>query len=1014
MLSAAAVATAVTGPLLLRAVEQSALTSALSTAAPASTAVSVSADLDPGNPLDGLEAAEQAAVGAPPDRLFFPVVTIAESAGPVPWMPVRPGPTARVTRQSHLAIQDADCAGIRIVTGACPTGTADVAVSAADAARFGLQLGTSVDVRVPAGPRLTTTRLRLSGTYDAGSPGLTVTTPTSPGASLSGVTATDLVVGPRSPVWRYLPTVINSRRALRPGVRADDLPAVRRAIASVQHDALEQPDTLVVDQLLTTLLDDVRGAAHDSAVLLWVVELQALALALGGLAVVLQRFARARSREWGVGRLRGMPPGRWLTAVFGEPLLPLVAGLPVGYLVGVGAARLATADALRSGTPVEPWRAPVLLAALVALTGSLVVLVGATARSASVDLAQLLGEVTEDRRTSRLAAVSQSAAVLLAAVATYQLLAGHELTDTGGSLGLLAPALIAVAVVVVAVQVAGWRTRRAATSPARRLASLVVVRPLGRTPSTLLRSAMVTVGVALVVFTTQLAGASSRNQDRLADAQVGAGQVLTVQLPPNADLRGVVDQADPSGRVAMAAEELTADVNGGVSRIVAVDTARLAQVSTWRPAWSGLDAARLATALRPPATDPVLLYGRRLYVTVANVSSVAGPLSQGVDELPEPTLAVVVQTSRGWVTADLGTLQPATRRLTATLPCALGCRLVALVTGATVDSPYDATYTLTSLSTDQRPSETYAALLHQPDHWQQRVGSTIDPTQPGYEKATPTPNGLLVRAHDAIGDERPAVEPTDRPDPLPAVLGPDTQASPFAGIRGAVRGVGLDGQAQLIRPVGHATVLPRALGDGVLVDLVAAQRLSDPSQTKAVSEVWLAPGRHPGVEAALSRRGVRVVGRSQLSAARTALRGQAPTRATTIALTVALLSAVLVVVSLGAARRLDAPARRRDWRALRVAGVTTTRIRRLVLMEVAGPALAAVVAGAAVGTVTYLLSVRRMPIRLATAGPPLDVGPSGPALAGVLATGVLVVALLSATTAALEVRGLDREAALDG
>ena len=271
-----------------------------------------------------------------------------------------------------------------------------------------------------------------------------------------------------------------------------------------------------------------------------------------------------------------------------------------------------------------------------------------------------------------------------------------------------------------------------------------------------------------------------------------------------------------------------------------------------------------------------------------------------------------------------------------------------------------------------------------------------------------------MRAHDAIGDERPAVEPTDRPDPLPAVLGPDTQAVPFAGIPGAARGVGLDGQAQLIRPVGHASVLPRALGDGVLVDLVAAQRLSDPSQTKAVSEVWMAPGQHPAVEAALKRLGVRVIGRSRLGVTRTALRAQAPTRATVIALTVALLSAVLVVVSLGAARRLDAPARRRDWRALRVAGVATTRIRRLVALEVAGPALAAVAAGAAVGTASYLLSVRRMPIRLAAAGPPLDVGPSGTTLAAVLATGVLLVALVAGMTAWLEVRGLDRSGVLDG
>ena len=511
VLSAAAVATAVTGPLLLRAVEQSALTSALSTAAPASTALSVSADLDPGNPIDGLEGAEQAAVAAPPDWLFFPVVTVAESAGPVPWVLVGPGTTQPVptaTHHSHLAVQDEDCSGIRIVSGACPTGTADVAVSTADAARFGLQLGTFVEVRVPAGPRLTTTRLRLSGTYDAGSPGsdrdhADVARRQPERGDGDGPRGRPAVSGVALPPDGHpesaRPAIRGTGR--RPSGRSPGhrLGAARRPRAAghprggpaADHPAGRRP-----------------GAGHDAAILLGVIELQALALALGGLAVVLQRFARARAREWGVGRLRGMPPGRWLTTVFAEPLVPLVAGLPVGYLIGVGAARVATAGALRSGTPVEPWRAPVFLAALVALAGSLLVLVAATARSASVDLAQLLGEVTEDRRTSRLAAVTQSAAVLLAAVATYQLLAGHELTDTGGSLGLLTPALLAVAVVVVAVQMAGWRTRRAAMSPARHLASLVVVRPLGRTPSTLLRSAIVTVGVALVVFTTQLAWAS--------------------------------------------------------------------------------------------------------------------------------------------------------------------------------------------------------------------------------------------------------------------------------------------------------------------------------------------------------------------------------------------------------------------------------------------------------------------------------------------------------------------------
>jgi cell division protein FtsX len=177
--------------------------------------------------------------------------------------------------------------------------------------------------------------------------------------------------------------------------------------------------------------------------------------------------------------------------------------------------------------------------------------------------------------------------------------------------------------------------------------------------------------------------------------------------------------------------------------------------------------------------------------------------------------------------------------------------------------------------------------------------------------------------------------------------------------------------------------------------------------------VWLAPGHHPAVEAALVRHGVRIIGRSSQADTAAVLRGQAPTRATTVALTVALLAALLVVVSLAAARRLDAPARRRDWRAMRVAGLAASRIRRLAALEVAAPALTALVAGAAVGTASYLLSVRRMPIRLAPAGPPLDIGPSWPALVLVLAAGAVIVTALAGTTAWLEVRDLDREGGSD-
>ena len=436
LLMTTAVAVSVAGPLLLRAVEQSALARAVADAGPVRTAVTVSAQVPPDQtPHDSLVSAQLAVVVAS-NRLFRPAVTSQESQSAIAWQlraasPAGGADAPAAGARSRLVSTDA-CAGVKVTSGTCPAQVSDVAVTAADARILKVGLGAGIDLTVPTsdGKSTHTVPLTVTGVYDAAaSPGVALTSPGSPDAVIAGATATDLLVTATALAALHLTVEASAHRVLARPLRLADLPEVRGSIQRVRTEALSQIGSFVVDSTLPQLLDDLATEQRAASTLIWVTQAQALALALGAIAVVLQRISRARAREWAVGRLRGLPTPTWLVSVYSEPVAALAVGVPVGALAGVLAARVTADRALRAGTPLEPWRAPVLLSILAAAVGALVVLVAASVRSARVDLARLLGASTEERRISRLAAVGQSMAVLLAAVTTWQLVAGAGALD---------------------------------------------------------------------------------------------------------------------------------------------------------------------------------------------------------------------------------------------------------------------------------------------------------------------------------------------------------------------------------------------------------------------------------------------------------------------------------------------------------------------------------------------------------------------------------------------------------
>jgi hypothetical protein len=318
-------------------------------------------------------------------------------------------------------------------------------------------------------------------------------------------------------------------------------------------------------------------------------------------------------------------------------------------------------------------------------------------------------------------------------------------------------------------------------------------------------------------------------------------------------------------------------------------------------------------------------------------------------------------------------------------------------------TPFDADFTIASLSTDQQPAADLAPRLTARSGWRPVLG-VPSPGQPPQATVSVSPAGLRIKAINFPGDlSSPAVAPADTPDPLPAIVARDAPTSVAPGYPGTVQGIGLDGRPLLLRVAGVAAVLPRSLTDGVLVDLGQAAAVSDPAGRRVTSEVWLAPGAEAAVRDRLAAAGVRVTGREDLSARVRSLSRDTPARAADVSLAVAGAALALILVVLASNRVIDADRRRALWTVGRLSGLPRARLARIVAAEIAAPALVATVIGALAGLLSIGLAGVRLPLFAAgTAGPPLDVRPGLTAVAAVVAGLLVLVVLIAVTSAAAE------------
>lgn len=723
---------------------------------------------------------------------------------------------------------------------------------------------------------------------------------------------------------------------------------------------------------------------------------QLLLLAWLGLFFAVRHTAEQRRPDLGLLKLHGSSDWRMWTLASGQSVVPILAGAVLGAAVGLGAARLAAGDVGPDGPRAATLSA---VAAGLALLGALVAAVAADVRGMRAGVIDLLRHVPARRRGWR-ADVIDLVLVLVAAAGLYQARAAASGPGGVGGVALLAPALVALVVALVAARVLTPLAGRIGARALRdgRLPLALGATQLARRPGTHRVFALLVVAVALL--TTAVGGwaASSGARAERSVHEAGADRVLTVQARSRAHLLAAVRAADPSGRVAMA---VVRGQVGPAEAVLAVDSARLAAVTSWPDSYGTPGPAGIAALLRPESATPVRVPDGELTLTAAAAGGENDPVYvQARLQTPAGDERMLrfgpVGATAGRSTADAADCG------------ADGCRLVGFSllgldpNGVPVRPSDGRQVTITALDGPGGPILA-GAQLADVTRWRTGVGSRTA----GPRIAAET-GGLTVTVNDpAVAGLTRSTEvfAVDAPTPLPVVR---TGEPPR--IASGDRRLGLfGGEGVPVRWEAATRTMPSVPEVGYLVDLEYADRVAEGSGLGDVPQVWLAAGAPAALLDRLTGAGLTIVDDQSVAGVADRLDREGPPAALRFQVAAGLIGLLLAAGAFVVVAAVERPERAVELAALRVQGLPPAVARSVAYGGYAGLALAAVVLGVVASVLAQ--AVTRRPIPLFVDGwrvLPVDVGPQPlPALvalvAGVLVAGVVGVA--AATRLLRAVRG---------
>ncbi len=766
---------------------------------------------------------------------------------------------------------------------------------------------------------------------------------------------------------------------------------IGRIFASLQGETELGLSSITLVSGLDTLLEIVRQRIADLAVpiLLVVFQIGAVTLAVlagvGALALTRQAF------ELAVLHSRGFRRGLLLAAQASQAVIVAIVAYPLGLLLGMGLAALASTangpDLPGVSFPIRLNAAGQQLGLVAAVIGCLILI--------GLSIPYVSRTILEERRAASredrplLARVPVELFVLpLGVFAFLQLRSGAGPEAGSGEVDpliLVAPTLLLFGGSFLALRLLllVFRALDTRIGRTRHLSRYLAGRRVGRSPGTGFAAALLLLlSMGLLVVSTSYRAIVLRNHEDAAHAQVGADWRINV-TPPD-DILSVIERMPPLTTAVVRTEPRLESGTFNLPPIaLGIDPERHAAAGWWREDFSETPLPEIMRRLQTPP------FGMTLPAPTSTLTMEI----ESSEDVRNLRIAATGVNADGFVhTAPLQPVEPGLARYELSLDAAV--RLFSITIHRTsLDSPDEVTFEVRSIEAD---GEAISLEGWEPLTWRGSAGS-VEPEGAGvrYE--------MESGASDVIGGIVPGS------DPLPALVSPGIAAAD-----GPIFPATLGGQELELDPVVGALQFPSMIPNAPFIVLSGPALLERaaavPEPGLVLNEVWAEGDRDPIPQ-------LRADGLIPGAVARTApIEGFLAQLPQSLALGMNFVAAAggagLVVV--GVAAGLYFAQRRRDYEfaALRAMGTAPGQIVRTLALEQVLLLGFAVVAGLGLG---YLLLRLMMPYvgpSLSVAYPPpvflMDWTSLGIALAAILGSTAIALALSSRALLRASVTGVLR------
>jgi ABC-type lipoprotein release transport system permease subunit len=709
-----------------------------------------------------------------------------------------------------------------------------------------------------------------------------------------------------------------------PFVRAERIP---QEIERISDELRATPEftQLQVSTGLDTLITLVRQRVEDLRVPIFLVVFQIGAVTLAILAGVGSLVLSRQSFELAVLRSRGFSGGKLLAAQGVQAVFTAIVAYPLGLLLGMALAKLASNA---NGPSLPGVLFPIGLSTFALALGAIGALIGAITLLL-LSLPHVRRTILEERRLlSRedrplISRVPVELFVLPVALFTFVELRGTAVQSTSARdqldpLVLLTPTLLIFALSFLALRLLLWVLRRLDRPVARTksLPTYLATRRLSRSPGTSFATSLLLVlAVGLLIVSTSYRAIVLRNHEDTAHQQVGADWNVQIAVP---DDPLIAARSVPPDAVAVVRSQPVFELPGSFTltpSVIAVDPERYATGGWWRSDYSKTPLDTWLADIEVP--DPAVpISGESFAATIT-----AGAPAEGLQ------LQVTYETGDDHVrTASAGTIVQGTKTYEAALDGADALLSISFLEVAT-EAPDSFALELR----DVAAGEPVTLGTWTPLRWRGSDGTV-----------TPAGSGISVTIDSGAGHVVGGIAPPI--GPLPALVSPEisrSQGSPFVATIG--------GQRLDFQQVALAQAFPSVLGDFVVVStpalLRAAVRIPEPGL--ALNEVWAMGKEDP--RPALRRAGM-IPGPTQAAGPIIGALAQLP-QSLAVGMNFATAVGGLGLVVLGVAIGLYFAQRRREFEfaSLRAMGTEPGQVSRVLLLEQGLMITFAILAGAGIG-----------------------------------------------------------------